>query len=67
MGEKDEKNFDPLTPPPSRPLGAGPSICHSSLVTLGGGGSRGGLAQGHGVGLLAAPTGLSPLCLRLVS
>ena len=42
MGEKDEKNFDPLTPPPSRPLGAGPSICHSSLVTLGGGGVQGG-------------------------
>ena len=41
MGEKDEKNFDPLTPPPSRPLGAGPSICHSSLVTLGGGGPGG--------------------------
>eukprot|EP00670_Eutreptiella_braarudii_P019285 CAMPEP_0174349054 /NCGR_PEP_ID=MMETSP0811_2-20130205/5705_1 /TAXON_ID=73025 ORGANISM="Eutreptiella gymnastica-like, Strain CCMP1594" /NCGR_SAMPLE_ID=MMETSP0811_2 /ASSEMBLY_ACC=CAM_ASM_000667 /LENGTH=148 /DNA_ID=CAMNT_0015476155 /DNA_START=73 /DNA_END=516 /DNA_ORIENTATION=- len=28
--------FDPLTPPPSRPLAAGPSICHLSLREGGG-------------------------------
>ena len=31
--EKHQKNFDPLTRPPSRPLAAGPSIWHLSLVT----------------------------------
>ena len=31
------------------------------------GGRGGGLAQGLGVGLLAAPTGLSPLCPGLES
>ena len=38
VGEQHEKTFDPLTPPPSRPLAAGPSICHLSPVTRGGGG-----------------------------
>ena len=33
------------------------------VVVVGGGGG----AQGHGVGLLVAPTGLSPLCLGLGS
>ena len=35
--------------------------------TKGTAGGGGGLAQGLGVGLLAAPTGLSPLCLGLES
>ena len=36
MGEKHEKNFDPMTQPPSQPLAAGPSICHLPPVTRGG-------------------------------
>ena len=38
MGEKHEKNFDPLT----RPLAASLSICRLSPVTLGGGGGSSG-------------------------
>ena len=43
MGEKHETNFNPVARPPSRPLAAGLSMCHSSLVTRGGG-------RGAGVG-----------------
>ena len=47
---KHEKNFDPLTRPPSRPLAAGPAICPLSLVNRGGGGGgwqRGGAHTAH--------------------
>ena len=43
MGEKYGQNVDPLTPDPTSklPLAAGPSICHLSPVTRGGGGGVG--------------------------
>ena len=41
MGEKHETNLYSLTRPPSRPLAAGPSICHLSLVAWGRGGLGG--------------------------
>ena len=48
MCEKQEKNFDPLTRPPSQPLAAGPSICHLSLITRGGGGTHGQRVEEQG-------------------
>ena len=44
MGENLEKEFDPVTRPPSRPLAAGPSICH---LSRGGGGEQGGDHNDH--------------------
>ena len=41
VGDKHENNFDPLTLPASWPSSAGPSICHLSPVTRGGGGGSG--------------------------
>ena len=47
-------------------LDYGGGQCAVGVVGFGASGG-GGLAQGFGVGLLAAPNGLSPLCLGLES
>ena len=67
MGEKHEKIFNPLPRPPSRPLAAGPSMCHSSLegegdrygIPWGVGGAWVGVGVRPDVGLFGGGVGMS--------
>ena len=60
MGAKHKRNFHPLTQPPSPALADGPSMCHLSPVSRGGG----GISRGRTTMNIPGVQWHAPLCMR---